>query len=364
MVFSDEDKAVIKNDFMEKNWSVYRICKEHPTKNWNQVSVRRLLKRFQCYGTMDRRSGSGRPRTVTTEENEMIVEELICSQEENPGTHLSPREIEKETGISRSSIQRMVKRSGYKQFKRLKTPRMNENAKKRRKERAGNLVERFDKNGRSIEKCVWQDEKDFTLEVPFNSQNNRVYVNGNKTDVDDLRLFHQTNKQAKKVMVSACITWKGVTKPFFVNNKGMKVNSKSYKKHLEKELIPEIEKKMNRNDWIFIQDSAPSQRANLVQGFLKEKLRKRFIKHNEWPPHSPDCNPLDYYFWDKIKTKVYEDRFNQAFENENELKKKIRKVWPAVSNDLFEIRKALKQFIPRLAAVEEKNGESIKMIFG
>ena len=112
MVFSDEDKAVIKNDFMEKNWSAYRICKEHPNKNWNQVSVRRLLKRFQCYGTLDRRSGSGRPRTVTTEENEMIVEELICSQEENPGTHLSPREIEKETGISRSSIQRMVKRRG------------------------------------------------------------------------------------------------------------------------------------------------------------------------------------------------------------------------------------------------------------
>ena len=32
MIFSQEDKAVIKNDFLEKNWSAYRICKEHPTK--------------------------------------------------------------------------------------------------------------------------------------------------------------------------------------------------------------------------------------------------------------------------------------------------------------------------------------------
>ena len=83
-----------------------------------------------------------------------------------------------------------------------------------------------------------------------------------------------------------------------------KMNSKLHKKHLEKELIPDIEQIMNRNDWIFIQDSAPSHCSNLVQDFLSETLNKRFIKHNEWPPTSPDCNPLDYHFWDKIKLKV------------------------------------------------------------
>ena len=109
-----EDKAVIKNDFLEKGWSYYRICKEHPTKNWNKVSVYRLLKRFKEENTMDRKIGSGRPRTVTNEENEELVAELICSQEENPGTHMSPREIEKNTGISRSSVKRMIKRKGLK----------------------------------------------------------------------------------------------------------------------------------------------------------------------------------------------------------------------------------------------------------
>jgi len=32
------------------------------------------------------------------------VEELICSQENAPGTHKSPREIEQITGIARSSV--------------------------------------------------------------------------------------------------------------------------------------------------------------------------------------------------------------------------------------------------------------------
>ena len=109
MVFSSEEKAIIKNDFLEKRWTAYRICKEHPTKKWNKVSVQRLLKRFQEHGSMDRRSGSGRLRTSTTAENEQIVEELIFSQEDRPGTHSSPREIEKHTGIDRSAVRRMVK---------------------------------------------------------------------------------------------------------------------------------------------------------------------------------------------------------------------------------------------------------------
>ena len=84
MVFSQVDKAVIKNDFLEENWSAYRICEEHPTKKWNKVSVQRLLKRFHEHGSMDRRLGSGRPRTAMTEENEAMIGDLICLQEEKP----------------------------------------------------------------------------------------------------------------------------------------------------------------------------------------------------------------------------------------------------------------------------------------
>ena len=47
------------------------------------------------------------------------------------------------------------------------------------------------------------------------------------------------------------------------------------------------------------------------------------MEHTEWLPSSPDCNPLDYHFWNKFTENVYEDRFGQSFKNENELKKKI-----------------------------------------
>lgn len=363
MVFSSDEKAVIKNDFLEKGWNANRICTEHPTKNWDRVSVYRLLKRFQETGTMERKQGSGRPRTVCTEENENLVEQLICSQEDNPGSHMSPREIEKHTGINRSVVRRIVKSRGLRQFKRLKTPMMSAGTKERRTTRAGLLAERFGKN-RMIEKCVFQDEKDFTLDIPINHQNSRVYGSNRKSDIPAENLFHPQNRQSQKIMVSACVSWKGATKPFFVNDNGLKVNGKSYKKHLSKELLPNVQHLLQHERWIFLQDSAPSHRATLVQELLKEKLNRRFVKHTEWPPSSPDCNPLDYHFWDKVKVKVYEDRFGNPFKDIDELKRKIRKVWPKVASDIKEIRKALKQFVPRLNAVAENEGNCIKMHFG
>ena len=130
MVFSDDDKAVIKNDYVEKGWLAYRICKEHPAKKWYKGSVQRLINQFKENGTMKRRPGSGRPRYAITPEREEIAEQLICSQDESPETHMSPREIERHTGIKISSILRMVKKNGWKQYKRIKTPRMSEGTKK------------------------------------------------------------------------------------------------------------------------------------------------------------------------------------------------------------------------------------------
>ena len=72
---------------------------------------------------MKRKTVSGQPITVTTDENPELVEELICSQEEFPGTHKSPREIARNVGISRSSVRRLVKRRKINQFKIMKTPR-------------------------------------------------------------------------------------------------------------------------------------------------------------------------------------------------------------------------------------------------
>ena len=124
---------------------------------------------------MKRRTGSGRPITVTTDENTKLVEELICSQEDFLGTHKSTHEIARNVGISRSLVRRLIKRRKINQFKRMKTPHMNNGTRDWRTIRSGNLAEHFHDNPRLVEKFAYQDEKDFTLEVPLNIQNDRVF---------------------------------------------------------------------------------------------------------------------------------------------------------------------------------------------
>ena len=74
MVFSDEDKAVIKH-YYQRGYTAYKIWKENPEKNWDKASVKRLINRFVEKGTMERKEGSGRKRTARTPANEEAVEE-------------------------------------------------------------------------------------------------------------------------------------------------------------------------------------------------------------------------------------------------------------------------------------------------
>ena len=48
---------------------------------------------------------------------------------------------------------------------------------------------------------------------------------------------------------------------------------------------------------------------------------------------SLDVNPLDYFFWDLLKMKVYKGRGGEPFSSEEELKTKIKAVWKDCTTD-------------------------------
>jgi len=84
--------------------------KMFPNKLWNKSSIDRLIRKIDIDGDTRRRAGSGRPKSVRTVENIALVDDLICSQESKPHSHKSPRKIARQTGISHSSVRRIVKR--------------------------------------------------------------------------------------------------------------------------------------------------------------------------------------------------------------------------------------------------------------
>ena len=57
-----------------------------------------FLKKLRETASIERRPGSGRPKSARTEENINAVEQLILSKEEKPGTTCSERQVANRTG--------------------------------------------------------------------------------------------------------------------------------------------------------------------------------------------------------------------------------------------------------------------------
>ena len=87
MVFTNEDRILIKSLHLAKGYGAKKLVNEFPMKNWKVRSVSWLLKKLRETGTTERKQGSGRPRTSRTDENIEAVGELIQSQENRPQTH-------------------------------------------------------------------------------------------------------------------------------------------------------------------------------------------------------------------------------------------------------------------------------------
>ena len=110
IVFAKNDLAVIVTCFIKKGWTGTRIAKEFPSQKWNYRSINRVLAKYRHTGTTDRKKASGRPVTAMTNENLAEVEQLCQSQDDKSGTHKSQRQAAHIIGVSRTSVQRMLKK--------------------------------------------------------------------------------------------------------------------------------------------------------------------------------------------------------------------------------------------------------------
>ncbi|TFB01974.1 hypothetical protein CCMA1212_006059 [Trichoderma ghanense] len=56
---------------------------------------------------------------------------------------------------------------------------------------------------------------------------------------------------------------------------------------------------------VFMQDNAPVHRSHLVQRWLRNWARENGIRIMDWPPYSPDLNPIEN-IWKLVKQKIVE----------------------------------------------------------
>jgi transposase len=127
----------------------------------------------------------------------------------------------------------------------------------------------------------------------------------------------------------------------------------SYTNSLEEGLLPQY-----LPGHIFVQDNAPIHNSK----HSKEWLEKHGIWTLEWPPYSPDLNPIEHMWW-ALKKMVHKlhpelDKMGNSEADWDALKEAIKEAWLAIPNWL--IKKLIESMPRRLAAVRKAKGWQTK----
>jgi len=348
MTFSEEDKIAINFLRQNKNYGAKKFLTKFPDKGWTLGGLKALLRKIDLTGSSKRRMGSGRRRTARKIENIQQVQDLVLSQEDQPQSHLSVREIAREIGISKSSVHEIVKNDlGLKCLKKRRATELTEANKLARLERSKILLDRYPAH---MVNFIWfTDEKLFTIGTPKNSQNDRLYAakGTRKKNIPADRLLSTRPTFSQSVMVSVGVSALGRTEMHFIEP-GVKVNGAYYRDSLLLDkLLPDI--RQYSDYYTFQQDGAPAHRARETVQLLTTETPD-FIPPNLWPPNSPDLNPVDYKIWGIMQEKVYRTKIR----NIEELRVRIVNAWDEF--DQLVIDAAIGQWRPRLEACVEANG--------
>lgn len=243
MVFSIEDKILIKNLVLLKGYSSRQLMKEFPQKGWKRSGLDFLLRKIWATGSVDRQPGSGRPRLVRTDDNIAAVHDLVLSQEDAPQTHRTTRQIAREKQISQTTVVRIIREDLHlKCLKKRRAQALTIANTDSRLERCKQLLRKFPEHTVGF---IWfTDEKIFTVAPPINSQNDRLYVSATtrKRDVDASRLLRTRPTFSRSVMVSVAVSKLGCSDLFFVEP-GVKVDGAYYRDVLlMQKILPSIKR--------------------------------------------------------------------------------------------------------------------------
>jgi inhibitor of nuclear factor kappa-B kinase subunit alpha len=346
MVFSKEDRILIHEMRIAKGYGAKRMLKEFPHKNWSLAGVNRLLKNIADSGSSARKA---RPMSRRTPENIAAVEEMIMSQESQPGTHRSLNEIAREIEVSRSTVRNIVHNElKLKCLKKKRAQELTEANKFTRFVRAKQLLRHYPQS--KVHFIWFTDEKLFTVAAPKNAQNDRLYVPTGtlKKQVSAARLLKTRSTFTKSVMVSVGVSSLGATELIFIDP-GVKINGAYYRDVLlSQQLLPAI-RALSGEFFIFQQDSAPAHRAYDTVEMLRLNT-PAFIPPTLWPPNSPDLNPVDYKIWGVLQERVYRTRIRDV----DHLKERLVEEWTQFDQKIID--GSINQWRKRLRACVSADG--------
>ena len=109
---------------------------------------------------------------------------------------------------------------------------------------------------------------------------------------------------------------------------------------------------LSGGEFIFQQDGARSHTSKYTLRYFYDNLpdKAELLLPEDWPPHSPDLNPLDYSVWSSLAKKVYKVKIRDI----DHLCESLGEAWEEITQN--EIDRIINSFRKRLQACINANG--------
>ncbi|XP_076316060.1 uncharacterized protein LOC143228684 isoform X1 [Tachypleus tridentatus] len=262
----------------------------------SRPSISRIIAKFDEHGTLHnmRKCRSGRKRSSTSPTRKQEVIDNVLS---SPGK--SVRQLSRETGIPKSSVHRILKRSQFKSFIPLLVHALNEDDPDRRFESCEWYLARCAGNDEFPLKIVWSDEATFKLNGSINRHNCTYWATENPHVTEE----HHLNLSG--VTVWCGLSARGLIGPFFFQDT---ITGLNYLNMLQEFAMPRIQEQFGEEECFFQQDGTPPHFHRDVRAYLDASMPDRWIGRRggvEFPARSPDLTPMDFFLWGFLKDKVY-----------------------------------------------------------
>lgn len=309
--------------------------------------IRNLVSRFEEHGRVSDLPGRGRGRSVR---NEAVVEAVRQSVNEDPS--VSTRRRSAQLGMSRTSLQRILKRD-LKMFpyKIQMVQQLLPQDHQARLQYAIRFSQIARENDNFLNNLIMSDEAHFHLNGYVNKQNCRFWGTHNP------RALLQ-----RELHPARCTVWCGVMAdkiigPYFfedVDGQPETVNGALYRTMIENFLRPHVEN--NQNIW-FQQDGATAHTARATMELLHNIFGERIISRNcdfAWPPRSPDLTAPDFFLWGYLKGVVYINKPQTIQELKQNIQAEIRNLEPET------LRAVMENAVKRANFCLQENGHHLR----
>lgn len=295
--FSEQVDMLLVLGFCESNCR--RSVEEYRRRFPNRVIPHR-----ETFANVERRARETGKFFSNTRERVIAIraqdEELILNRiEDDP--HISTRNLSRQTGISQTSVHRVIKRNLLHPYHIQKVQEL----------LPEDLVKRVDfcqfilhQEIGFQKKILFTDEACFTRRGITNLHNYHEY-----SDVNPHSVTPRHFQREFKINVWIGIIDRYLIGPVILPNR---LNGETYLEFLQNnlpDLLDEVPLQLRLEHW-FMHDGAPPHFSTAVRDFLNHQYPNKWIGRGNncpqvWPPRSPDLNKCDFFLWGLLKEFVY-----------------------------------------------------------